>query len=213
MGRKRSQGNDPLRAWRCVSTISGPALHAQDRAGSGRLPERTHRAGLGATLVRGPRMSGRGIWKRFQRDFDTPAPAGAGTSASGSRTARRNFRLETLISIRFIAYFSASPPRPHDPSSAAKVPGPQDRAHAAAQPLPCRHESQSCLGFGPSGVLAVPHCGRGEPHKPPQHPSPSSRQAHRRRRPDRTDRSLLTPRAKLCPQPPYPSEAKRPMLC
>jgi hypothetical protein len=37
-------------------------------------------------------------------NFDTPAPAGAGTSPSGSRTARRNFRVDTLISIRFIAH-------------------------------------------------------------------------------------------------------------
>src|SRR5674536_365992 len=33
-----------------------------------------------------------------------PGPAGAGTSPSGSRTARRNFRVDTLISIRFIAH-------------------------------------------------------------------------------------------------------------
>ncbi len=41
---------------------------------------------------------------REAADFDTPAPVGAGTSPSGSRTARRNFRVETLISIRFIAH-------------------------------------------------------------------------------------------------------------
>ena len=41
---------------------------------------------------------------REAANFDTPAPAGAGTSPSGSRTARRNFRVETLISIRFIAH-------------------------------------------------------------------------------------------------------------
>ena len=43
---------------------------------------------------------------REAADFDTPAPAGAGTSPSGSRTARRNFRVETLISIRFIAHLT-----------------------------------------------------------------------------------------------------------
>jgi len=33
---------------------------------------------------------------REAADFDTPAPAGAGTSPSGSRTARRNFRVDTF---------------------------------------------------------------------------------------------------------------------
>src|SRR3977135_4017015 len=42
--------------------------------------------------------------RREAADSETPAPAGAGTSPSGSRTARRNFRVETLISIRFIAH-------------------------------------------------------------------------------------------------------------
>ena len=41
---------------------------------------------------------------REAADFDTPASVGAGTSPSGSRTARRNFRVETLISIKFIAH-------------------------------------------------------------------------------------------------------------
>jgi hypothetical protein len=35
-----------------------------------------------------------GHLETFQRDFDTSAPADAGTSPSGSRTARRNFRVE-----------------------------------------------------------------------------------------------------------------------
>src|SRR3982074_1471440 len=35
--------------------------------------------------------------------FETPDPGGAGTSPSGSRTARPNRRVDTLISIRFIA--------------------------------------------------------------------------------------------------------------
>src|SRR6516165_10272711 len=43
---------------------------------------------------------------RDAADFDTPDPAGAGTSPSGSRTARRNFRVETLSSMRFIAPFA-----------------------------------------------------------------------------------------------------------
>ena len=40
---------------------------------------------------------------REAADFETPDPAGAGTSPSGSRTARPNRRVDTLISIRFIA--------------------------------------------------------------------------------------------------------------
>ena len=41
---------------------------------------------------------------REAADFDTPDPAGAGTSPSGNRTERPNLRVETLISIRFIAH-------------------------------------------------------------------------------------------------------------
>src|SRR5207342_1508858 len=40
---------------------------------------------------------------REAADFETPDPGGAGTSPSGSRTARPNRRVDTLISIRFIA--------------------------------------------------------------------------------------------------------------
>jgi hypothetical protein len=50
---------------------------------------------------------------REAADFDTPLPAGAGTSPSGNRTARRNLRVDTLISIRFIAH------RPSQSSSTA----------------------------------------------------------------------------------------------
>lgn len=39
---------------------------------------------------------------REAADFETPHPGGAGTSYSGSRTARPNRRVDTLISIRFI---------------------------------------------------------------------------------------------------------------
>jgi hypothetical protein len=53
----------------------------------------------------------------------------------------------------------ASPPRPHDPSSAAQVPGPRGPAPAAGQPSPCLHESQSYLWSGPSSGPAVLRCG------------------------------------------------------
>jgi hypothetical protein len=42
--------------------------------------------------------------RRDAADFDVPSPATAGRSPSGSRTARRTLRVETLISIRFIAH-------------------------------------------------------------------------------------------------------------
>jgi hypothetical protein len=42
--------------------------------------------------------------RREAADFDRPAPTGAGTSPSGSRTERPNLRVETLISIRFMAH-------------------------------------------------------------------------------------------------------------
>src|SRR6516164_7463394 len=42
--------------------------------------------------------------RREAADFDKPDPIGAGTSPSGSRTERANLRVETLISIWFMAH-------------------------------------------------------------------------------------------------------------
>src|SRR6266516_5600218 len=42
--------------------------------------------------------------RREAADFDSPAPAGAGTSPSGSRTDRANLRVATLINIWFMAH-------------------------------------------------------------------------------------------------------------
>src|SRR5271154_2400944 len=42
--------------------------------------------------------------RREVADFDSPAPSGAGTSPSGNRTERLKRRVETLISIGFIAH-------------------------------------------------------------------------------------------------------------
>src|SRR5208283_679358 len=42
--------------------------------------------------------------RREVADFDSPAPSGAGTSPSGNRTERLKRRVETLISIWFIAH-------------------------------------------------------------------------------------------------------------
>ena len=45
--------------------------------------------------------------RREIADFDSPEPAAAYTPASGRRTARPNFRVETLISIRFLTHCSS----------------------------------------------------------------------------------------------------------
>jgi hypothetical protein len=124
-------------------------------------------------------------------------PRRAGTSPSGSRSARRNFRVETLISIRY----TLADPVLRDRTVPARKRQflPCKVAHA----LPLNPAGiRACLGFGPSGVHVVPRCGRDEPHKPPQRLSPSSPQAPRCPRLGGTDRSLPTPRPKLCPQPP-----------
>ena len=42
--------------------------------------------------------------RREAADFDVSSPGFDGRSPSGSRTARRSLRVETLISIRFIAH-------------------------------------------------------------------------------------------------------------
>ena len=49
--------------------------------------------------------------RREAADFDRPAPSGAGTSPSGNRTERANLRVETLISIWFIAHLPSQSSR------------------------------------------------------------------------------------------------------
>jgi hypothetical protein len=63
---------------------------------------------------------------REAADFETPDPGGAGTSPLGSRTARPNRRVDTLISIRFIAQ------RPSQ-SADAQVATPDRRSEEAAR--------------------------------------------------------------------------------
>ncbi|MET4222385.1 hypothetical protein ABIB00_007622 [Bradyrhizobium sp. LB14.3] len=63
-------------------------------------------------------------------DFENPGSGGAGTSLSGSRTARPNRRVDTLISIRLIAQRRASPPAPPVPArdrqlAAVHIPDPR----------------------------------------------------------------------------------------
>jgi hypothetical protein len=47
--------------------------------------------------------------RRDTADFERPSPVAVETSPPGSRTARPNVRVETLISIRFIAHWSSQP--------------------------------------------------------------------------------------------------------
>ena len=57
-----------------------------------------------SALMKSPSFSVDSATKRREAaDFETPLPGPAATSPSGSRTARPNRRVETLISIRFIA--------------------------------------------------------------------------------------------------------------
>ena len=72
---------------------------------------------------------------REAADFDTPAPAGAGTSPSGSRTARRNFRVETLISMRLIAHLpnqSSATARSQLGSASSRPPRSRTRGRSTA---------------------------------------------------------------------------------
>ena len=100
--------------------------------------------------------------RREAADFDTPAPAGAGTSPSGSRTARPNLRVETLISIRFIAHWpsqSSATARSQLGSASslpveAAHPRPLDRDLAAV-------EADLALSCAPSDDRAGPRCAHG----------------------------------------------------
>jgi hypothetical protein len=53
--------------------------------------------------------------RREAADFEVPSPVMIGTSPSGSRTARLSLRVDTLISIRFMAQ------RPSQSSACAAV--------------------------------------------------------------------------------------------
>jgi hypothetical protein len=74
---------------------------------------------------------------RETADFDTPAPAAAGTSPSGRRTARRNFRAETLISMRFIAHWPSQ-------SSATAC---SQLGSASSRPAKSRTRGRSTIGL------------------------------------------------------------------
>src|SRR5208283_1696600 len=50
------------------------------------------------------RAADRATKRREAADFDRPEPLGAGTSPSGKRIERSNLRVETLISIWFMAH-------------------------------------------------------------------------------------------------------------
>ena len=63
--------------------------------------------------------------RREAADFDSPAPSAAGTSPSGNRTERSNRRVETLISIWFIAHLpSKSSLTGRSPNSAVRASAP-----------------------------------------------------------------------------------------
>ena len=125
-------------------------------------------------------------------DFERAiARRSAGTSPSGSRTARPNLRVETLISIRFIAQRpSQSSARAACPSSPALAPRRRGHAPAAARSRPCRHGSRSCPVVRPQRWPRRP-CRSRVPsaRKPPPHPPPSSCPASRSRPSGRSARS------------------------
>jgi hypothetical protein len=78
---------------------------------------------------------------REAADLDAPAPAGAGTSPSGSRAARRNFRVETLIRIRFIAHL------PTQSSATARSQARQHKFLARESPTRAPRESYQGRSF------------------------------------------------------------------
>jgi hypothetical protein len=93
--------------------------------------------------------------RRDTADFDTPAPGAAAMSPSGRRTARPKRRVDTLISIRFIAHYRASPQpappatREHNLSTAS---GPHARSldpHLAAV------EAQLADGAAPAIATSI----------------------------------------------------------
>src|SRR3974377_1298743 len=85
--------------------------------------------------------------RREAADFDRPDPIDAGTSPSGNRTERANLRVETLISIWFMAHLprTSSATRPSRAGHTCLLalepgnPGPPDLALPTVKPnLPPR---------------------------------------------------------------------------
>ena len=66
-----------------------------------------------------PELADSATNRREAADFEVPSPTSAGRSPSGSRTARLSLRVETLISIRFMAQ------RPSQSSAWCRPPGRQ----------------------------------------------------------------------------------------
>jgi hypothetical protein len=94
---------------------------------------------------------------RDTADFEVPSPLIEATSPSGRRTERRNRRVETLISIWFIAPSGPASPRAGR-RQGWEVPVPA--GHQAFEPVRCRpdrHERPSGSGPFPSGDPAGPH--------------------------------------------------------
>src|SRR5438128_10118366 len=107
--------------------------------------------------------------RREAADFDSPAPAGAGTSPSGSRTDRANLRVATLINIWFMAHL------PSQSSATVASQLGQSREAGAARFRPCRRGSGSCPSLSPSGAPAALARVHGVDYRLIGHRDPASR--------------------------------------
>ena len=82
------------------TVVRMPPVDPDRRAASGRS-DPVHSSNLACVSA---------LSRQDTADLDRPLPASAATPASGNRTARRNLRVATFITIRFFAHRSGYPP-------------------------------------------------------------------------------------------------------
>lgn len=97
----------------------------------------------------------------------TRDPGGAGTSPSGSRTARPNRRVDTSISVRLIAPATEPVFLRCRFQLGIVTSGPSTCRTRGRSPRSCRRGSRSVPAFGPNGSPAAPRRDRGAARRPP----------------------------------------------
>lgn len=132
------------------------------------LTTRRSSADRSAAMKSASRAADSATNRREAADFETPDPGGAGTSPSDSRTARPNRRVDTLISIRFIAQrpsqssaaavsqlgiVTSRPSTPRTRGRSASIVPPWKPIRPRVRPQRCAHRAASRPWRGPQATV------------------------------------------------------------